>query len=711
VWLDTTAEVGPYQYLVAPLRDKHALAIWKEKPAALSSTPADLPYQTMQKFDMDAQLDDSGTLEGRVEFSARGDNEFLMRSGFRAVALPQWRELGQRISFSLGFGGEVSEVTASSPEKTDEPFHFAYKYTRKEYGDWANRRTVTPSPLINLLAPGDEELLPLGPSWLGELLDVQCHSRMQLPSGYRPELPPGAHLKWNFAEYDSTYEFKDGALISDRHLKTLLHEVPASQREDYKQFMKTMLDDYGYFISLSSRADTARAANNDNLNISLPKDLADLPISLSPEAMRLEGEAHDAMANHDGQGAVSSLYRAVAADPKFTRAWVILGALLLIQKQIDAGIDAYHKAMAADPTRAEIPKALGGSLMWSSHYQQAVPVWQEYLKAHPDDINVSTSLGFCLFQLKRYSEAADAYAAALKIDGTRAVLIERLGTSYLLAGARDKAEAAFAKLAGVSQDGSAFNDAAYEMANADLNLPQAREYAKKAVRAIEEQSQKITLPDLKEADLRQIQNLSAYWDTLGWINERMSDLDSAELYLRAAWKLTQDPVVATHLCQVYEKVHKIEAAVPMCHMALERAPMPERQAVAQYKAEIDAEQERLDRRASATKLKNTGGSSDVLTRERTFKLERFLPGTESAEFFLLLASDGKSKTFKVEDVKFVSGSAKMKLEGKQLKSIDFNFPSPSDFPTRFVRRGILGCYQYTGCSFVLFEPASVRSVE
>ena len=77
---------------------------------------------------------------------------------------------------------------------------------------------------------------------------------------------------------------------------------------------------------------------------------------------------------------------------------------------------------------------------------------------------------------------------------------------------------------------------------------------------------------------------------------------------------------------------------------------------------------------------------------------------------MLLASDGKSKTFKVEDTKFISGSDKMKLQGKQLKTINFNVPAPSDVPTRFVWRGILGCYQYTGCSFVLLDPASVHSL-
>jgi hypothetical protein len=94
-----------------------------------------------------------------------------------------------------------------------------------------------------------------------------------------------------------------------------------------------------------------------------------------------------------------------------------------------------------------------------------------------------------------------------------------------------------------------------------------------------------------------------------------------------------------------------------------------------------------------------------------FKLPRFLPGTESAEFFVLLAADGKTNKFRVSDVKFISGSPKMKMQGKQLKTIDFNVPAPSDVSTRFVRRGILGCYQYTGCSFTLLDPVGVHTLD
>jgi tetratricopeptide (TPR) repeat protein len=711
VWLDTTAEVGPYQYLIAPLRDKHALVIWRDKPAALVNTPADLPYETTQTFNMNAKLNDAGVLEGNAEFSARGDIEYLLRAGFRAVPLPQWKELGQRISLSLGFGGEVSEVTASSPEKTDQAFHFSYKYTRKDFGDWPNRRIVVPEPMISLPAPNDEETLPLGPTWLGVLSDSQFRSQTELPSGYRPMLPAAIHLKRDFAQYDATYEFKDGKLICERHLRTLLREVPASEREQYKEFAKTLQDDYGAFIPLMSGSSAAAAANRPDSGMSTINAVRNLPDSANEEAMRLENAARDAIAKNDSQTAISSLYRAVAADPKFTRAWVLLGTLLLSQKQKDAGIDAFHKAMAADPELAAIPKALGISLMAAEQTEDAIAVWQDFVKTHPDDLDGPANLGGCYMKLKKYPEAAATFEAAVKIRSDRPYLQMNLGSAYLQAGEREKAAEAFSKLADVDLEGDYFNDAAYMMADADLKLPLALEYAKKAVRKMEEESEKITLQDLKTEDLRKIFQLAAYWDTLGWAHERISELAVAEQYLRAAWKLTQDGVVAGHLCHVYERTHQITNAIQMCRLAVYRLPMSEQLALSQYKTESDTAQKTLDHlKLGAAKSQGTGDASDIVIRERTFKLPRFLPGTESAEFFVLLGSTGKNKSFKVEDVKFISGSDKMKLQGKQLKNVDFNVPAPDEVPTRFIRRGILGCYQYTGCSFVLLDPASVHSL-
>jgi tetratricopeptide (TPR) repeat protein/transglutaminase-like putative cysteine protease len=724
VWLDTTSEVGPFRFLISPLRDKHALVIWKEKPSTLTSTPADPPFDSAQDFNMNATLDSTGTLVGNAFFSTRGDAEYWLRAAFRAVPVPQWKELGEGISSSSGFGGEVSEVTASSPEKTDEPFRFSYKYTRKDFGDWANHRILAPEPFARLLAPGEEEQLPAGASYLGPRVSLHFHSEVELPGGYRPALPAPIHLHEDFAQFDVTYDFRNGKMISDRRLETLTREVPAGERETYLKFMRAVQDDYGVYIPLLSGSSSATSSGQQP-GTGMMNTLKNLPNSSNDQAAQLEIEARMAMASNDIQNAVASLHRALDADPRFTRAWVLLGgllitkrqlqtgddgSLLLTRKQIDDGVEAFHNAMTLDPTEPAIPKALGVSLMAASRCDDAVHVWQDFIKAYPNDIDGQKNLGSCLNQLKRYSEAAAAYQAAEKLVGNHDKLEAMAGLAYLHAGEREKAEAIFAGLGDAEQDGEALNDVAYEMATSDLNLPLALNYAQKAVIRVEQESQKIALAELKIDDLNQIFKLSAYWDTLGWVNERMSKMDTAERYLKAAWKLTQDGLIAGHLCHLYRRTHETATGIQMCQAALSRLTTST-QSPDWLITERNAAQENLDY------LKRGPGKStiavpaaDFVVSERTFKLPRFLSGTESAEFFLLFASDGKSKTFKVDDLKFISGSTKMRLQGKQLKIIDFKFPAPDSTPAHFVRRGILGCYQYTGCSLVLLDPGSVTSL-
>jgi tetratricopeptide (TPR) repeat protein len=712
VWLDTTPEVAPFGYLLTPLRDKQALVMAGENSIHLVATPADPPFPSTEAFKIDGKLSDDGTFEAKVEDTTRGDSEVLIRAAFRRIPRPQWKDLVQQISYGLGYAGTVDDVSASAPEAISVPFHFSYSYNRKDYPDWTSDRHFTVPGLPFYMPPvRDDAKYPI---WLGPSLETVSDSKVEIPKGYQPQVPLSVDLKYDFAEYHASYSTAQdqSVLTARRRLVIKLHEVPVARFDDYRNFLKNMQNDINRYVETSvSSAPSVPNTAFPGKALSLLSALRGLPQSDSSDANRLEAEARDELTKHDLEGAVSSLHRAVAADPKFTRAWVLLGQVSFALKQVEAGKDAFHKAMATDPEQSAIPVALAFSLMADLKFEDAVPVWQDYMKAHPDDVDGPANLGSCLLKLKRYSEAAEAYEAAVKIGQDRPNLQASLGSAYLLAGEREKAGAAFVKLADVDSQGNYFNDVAYKMANADLRLPLALDYAKKAVRAAEDESQKITLPDLKMEDLRKIFKVAAYWDTLGWVNERMSNLEVAERYLQASWKLTQDGVVAGHLCHLYKRTHQNAAAIQMCRAAIFRMSMSNQVASDEYATEMAAAQENLNHLTSnAAKSKNTADASDLVTRERTFKLPRFLPGTESAEFFVLLASDGKSKTFKIEDVKFVSGSDKMRLQGKQLKTIAFNVPSPDDVPSRFVRRGILGCYQYSGCSFVLLDPATVHSL-
>ncbi len=125
MWLDTTPEVAPFAYLITPLREKHALVIPEDNPPALMMTPVDPHTKASQTFKIEAKLSDSGTLEGKIERTVQGgDLEVLLRSAFRRVPMPQWKDLIQQISYASGFAGDVSEVTASSRRTPTSPSIF-----------------------------------------------------------------------------------------------------------------------------------------------------------------------------------------------------------------------------------------------------------------------------------------------------------------------------------------------------------------------------------------------------------------------------------------------------------------------------------------------------------------------------------------------------------------------------------------------------------
>jgi tetratricopeptide (TPR) repeat protein len=710
VWLDTTTEVAPFEYLIPALRNKHALIIWNDKPASIGSTPQDLPFAGNEVFHMDATLSDDGTLTGNADFTARGDLEYILRVAFRSVSISQWKELVHRISLSLGFGGDVSDVTASTPEKTDEPFHFAYKYMRKNYGDWTNRQILAPAPVLALPSPDledDNEFIPLP---LGAPREIALYGRIQIPKSYSLEPPSEIHLKKNFAQYDATYSFKEGALISERHLKIVSYEVPKSSFEEYKNFYKTVFDDYGSFIPLTSATVSPQSEAFAAVN-KFRQAVQNLPDSANPEALRLEQEARDDISRNDKQSATSALYRAVAADPKFVRAWIFLGEILMASQQNDAANEAFRKAVEVDSKQPLTYKVYAYSLMSGAKLEEAVDVWREFVKLAPEDIDGPYNLGVVLARLKRYDEAANAFQLASNLKPDSTSLQRQLASAYLNSNRDDAAQAIYQKLAESDPTPEMLNDAAFTMAEADKLPTLAQEFAEKAIRVKEDASTRIALSTLTLDDLHTALALSAYWDTLGWAQNRVSKLDQSQKYLEAAWRVSQDGEVASHLCHVYERVHKTDAAIQMCRLALHRLPLSVGHDPAQIAAIMKRTQSALDHLSPGPQKPSTiNATLDEIARLRTFKLPHLLQGTATAEFFVVLAVDPETLTFKTQDFKYIKGSEKLESLGKALKSVDFKLPSPDGRNSRIVLRGTLGCYQYSGCEFVLFDPSIAPSL-
>jgi len=685
LWLDTTPEVAPFGYLLSPLWDKQALVIPAGRAATLVTTPAEPATKGLQTFHIDAKLNEDGTLEGKIERSLSGDDsEVLLRAAFRRVPMTQWKDLVQQISYMSGFSGEVSEVIVNPPEKTEEPLHFSYKYTRKDFPDWSGRRIS--SPLPPMLAPAPEDK-PTHPILLGATGELHYQSRVEVPKGYMPQLPAKIDLNETFAEYHGAYTTKGGVLETERILLAKSREVSVSDYETYKKFSKAVADDHEVYVGLTQRHVTPA---------SFQEAIWTLPDSGNAEASRGYDEARNRYDSGDTEGEIAALRHAVEVDPKFTRAWLWMSEIYAYQRKPDLALEALRSAIANNPQQALSYKGLGFALVRMRRYEDAIPVWQQLITIAPDDFDGPANLGSALFALKRYADAASALESAIKLGPDRASLYAQLGTDYIRADNEDKAMVAYKKALELDPTPSMFNDVGYTLADADKQLPLSFDYAQKAVKGEEEASAKVTLTDLKNDDLRYTPSLAAYWDTLGWVYFRMAKYEQAAKYLSAAWQVSQDPTVGDHLGQAYEQLHRNQDAIHMYRLAV---------AASHSLDEMNEVAARLGHLGGTTKSGFGPNGVEELSQLRTIKLEGLKSDTGSAEFFVLLGPGSN-----VEDVKFISGSEKLKSADKHLRAAAFNVLFPDDGPTKLLRRGILSCSSITGCTFVLYTPDMVRSV-
>lgn len=699
MWLDTTTEVAPFAHLVSALRDKHALVIPEDKAATLEMTPANPPFREFARFSLVGKLSEDGVLDAKVERSVRGDIEILLRAGFRRLPQSQWPDLAQTISYSTGFAGSVSDVIVSSPEDTDNPFQISYTYSRKDYSDWKDKQITPPLPLTKLFTFGDDSEQPIDPVWLGAPGEMVLEAKIELPKGYVAKTPPPIDIERDFAEYHSKCEVKDGVMIAERRFVIKKREVPVTLYEAYKSLEKGVSSDEERYTTFAAENGSG-PDRTEQIVRSMQDEFWQLPNSRDPEAERLEEQGRMIWRQRNMPDALNMLQQSVAADPRFARAWVSIADLDFWNGRQSEALDAYRKAIAAEPAQPYPYKALGVALMGMRRFDEAIPIWQELLNKTPDDRDALMNLGSVYLENKRYSDAVTTLETAAKQDSNNARLQANLGTAYLHTNNLEKAKDAYAKATELDAGRAMLNDAAYAMADANANLDMALEYAQKAVRASEETSQKIQLSDLHADDLRTPTELSAYWDTLGWVHFQRGELAQAEKTMRASWELAQLPLVADHLGQIYEKEHKNAEALNMYRMALAAAP------ASLNASENDVLQriKRLGGTVPAKQLFGTYGSGQV-SQTRMTKLPRFTQKPVYGEFFVLFGPGPA-----VVDSKFISGSDELKNAGAVLKTAKFDIPFPPGSQAHILRRGMLGCYPTSGCSFVFLTVDSVHSL-
>jgi tetratricopeptide (TPR) repeat protein len=321
LFLDTTSEVAPFGLLLLQLRGHEALVIPSNAPAKLVRTPVDPPFLDYEKYKMDASINSQGTLDGKARFEDRGDSEVLFRTIFRNTAQNQWKDLAQGIVGRLGFAGTVSDIDASPPESTSNPFWFSYAYHRTDYSDWKEHRITLPFPPLILLELSDKERSSKEPLPLGTPQEITYETSLKLPEGIRPSLQGNTDKKTDFAEYSASYSFDKGVLRGTRRLAIKAREVPGAEREAWSAFVRSVEEDENRYILLTGDFD------------------AGSPFRKSRELLH-EGKTLDA---------VAVLEKAAADDPENKQIKLALGEVYLRVPDGAKAMAQFQQALGDNP--------------------------------------------------------------------------------------------------------------------------------------------------------------------------------------------------------------------------------------------------------------------------------------------------------------------------------------------------------------------------
>jgi hypothetical protein len=259
-----------------------------------------------------------------------------------------------------------------------------------------------------------------------------------------------------------------------------------------------------------------------------------------------------------------------------------------------------------------------------------------------------------------------------------------------------KAITAFDRAVKLEPGQRTWNDIAYFLSLSKVNLEKAQQYAESSVTELSTNLRNVELDRLTEDDLQNVNAIAASWDTLGWVFFQKGDIDTAERYITAAWRLGEHGEVGYHLGQIYEKRGKVAEATHIYALAsIGSNTVPEAQ-------------ECLERLLGKTK------AADMMVQEvsnmsasRTIELGQAtvnVKGATEARFFVALIP-GANRNAQVADIKFITGDEKLKPLGTMLKAANYQLVFPDDKMTKIIRRGTLSCLSKDNrCTFIMMGP-------
>jgi tetratricopeptide (TPR) repeat protein len=673
-WMDSTTEVAPFRLLTWQIRKKKALLVPIEGTPRVVETPADPPFTSEENIEITGKINELGTADVHLKLVSRGDSELQLRAFFRNYGESNYKKLMENVSRVIGVPGEVSNIEVSDPADTIKPFSVACDIKQSNAIDWKDKTGTLDIPYGSMglqeepSDPGpDTEPLPLG----GSPGEYHVVMKMTLPAAYTLQLPASETVKRDYSEYSATYKQDGSTFIAERQLKILQREVPIKRFSDYHAYRVAVNADHTQSLTLT-RTDTSVAGAE--------KDA---------KADDLFEAAQAAVHAENYRNAIELLQRALALEPEHKYGWDALAETYVNLGDLNKAVETYKHQLEVNPYDDLANNGLGTVYSMQHNYDEALKSFKAQVEINPLDKTAHIGEGQTYIVREDYKSAVPELERAVSITPQSPVAHYLLGNAYLNTGETDKAIAAFEQATKIdSNNPMTWNDIAYALADKNVKLDRAEQYAQSSVNTTQSYLLNMPAEQVVKAGPLMTSSLAAAWDTLGWVYYKEGKQKEAETFISAAWDQDQHSEVAEHLAVFAEKRNDKKAAADYYAMAL-AGDRP-----------VNRYREKLATLAGLKKDSDiearVNSAKSALEAQRKLKVAN-AGWNGKAEFVLTFTASKKAS-----DAQWKAGSDDMKPAAKALTALQYPITLPNG-EVRVFRRVLLNCEKGSDCSVLLYQ--------
>jgi tetratricopeptide (TPR) repeat protein len=285
--------------------------------------------------------------------------------------------------------------------------------------------------------------------------------------------------------------------------------------------------------------------------------------------------------------------------------------------------------------------------------------------------------------------AIDRIPAARREDPALQVV---LGRALLLAGNPKSGSATLSAVLKQATDPMTRNNAAYQLAQAGVELPLAETASRQAIDQFTDQTSHFTLEDSPETLRASRLSLASNWDTLGYVLFREGKLDEARSFVSAAWTSKPSDEVGEHLGDILAAQGDKPAALATYELAFATIPARDTTNAHGFPKDLQTRADALRKAGVASTAADPG---EALLSLRTVPLDVPNAATGEVEYRLLLKF---GKAIKAEP------TAAEPIPGvdEAIARADFSRLFPANSQALIVRTAHVNCH--SGACELILEP-------